>query len=99
MAKIGTFTQTETGYTGTIHSMTLNVPCTFEAVTGDGNDKAPDYRIIDEAGVDVGAAWCKTNKDEKPYLAVKLEDPTLPRPIFANLVDQDGVFSLIWVRQ
>ncbi len=100
MANIGTFTQTDTGYAGTIHSMTLNVPCTFEAVLDNvENDKAPDFRIIGEAGADLGAAWRKVNREKNAYLAVKLEDPTLPGPIFANLVDQDGVFTLIWVRQ
>ncbi len=98
MANIGTFTQTATGYSGNIHSMTLNVPCTFEEVESDDNDKAPDFRLVNDQGVDLGAAWRKTNKDDKPYLAVKLEDPTLPAPIYANLVEQDDGHTLIWVR-
>lgn len=98
MANIGTFTETETGYQGTIRTLTLNVPCTLEAVENGDNEKAPDYRVMDTAGVDLGAGWRKTNKDDKAYVAIKLEDPTLTAPIFANLVEQDGVFTLIWVR-
>lgn len=99
MANIGEFTQTETGFTGTIRSLTLNVPCTFEQIDKTDNEKAPDYRIFNDQGVDLGAAWCKTNKEDNPYIAVKLEDPILPEPIYANLVEQDGSHALIWVRQ
>ncbi len=99
MANIGTFTETDTGFEGVIRSMTLDVKCRFEAIAGSDNDKAPSWRIIRDDGVDLGAAWRKTNKDKKAYVAVKLDDPVLPATIFANLVDQDGVLTLIWVRQ
>lgn len=98
MATIGTFTQTETGYEGTISTLTLRVACRLEAVENTGNDKAPDYRIVNEAGVDIGAAWRRTSKEDRPYMAVKLDDPALPGPVFASLVEQDGGHTLIWTR-
>ena len=61
---------------------------------------APAYRLY--AGeVELGAAWAKTAKESgRKYHQVRLDDPSFPAPIFANLVeDQDsGSFALIWNR-
>ena len=32
------------------------------------------------------------------YHVVKLDDPSFPAPIFANLVEVDGGYALVWSR-
>ena len=43
MATIGTFTKTETGFTGTIKTFQLKTKATLVAADG-GSDTSPDYR-------------------------------------------------------
>ena len=98
MAQIGTFTATENGsFTGTIRTLTLNAKAAVRPVEKD-HDKAPDYRVF--AGtVELGAAWKKTSREDRPYLSVKLDDPSLPAPIYASLVESEGgEHRLIWSR-
>jgi uncharacterized protein (DUF736 family) len=98
MAQIGTFTRSENGsFSGTIRTLTLNVKATLRPSEKD-NDKAPDYRIFAGA-IECGAAWKKTSRDDREYLSVKLDDPSLPAPIYASLVEGDtGEHRLIWSR-
>ncbi|MET3262836.1 uncharacterized protein (DUF736 family) [Bradyrhizobium japonicum] len=100
MATIGTFTASDTGYTGSIKTLTLNIKAKLVAAEKD-NDKAPDYRIFAGA-TEFGAAWKKTARDsEREYLSLKLDDPSFPAPIYASLVKVEGEegFSLIWSRR
>lgn len=99
MAQIGTFTRNDTGeYSGTIRTLTLNVKATIRPVEHD-NDKAPDHRIFAGA-VEIGAGWSKAARTTGAlYLSVKLDDPSLPAPIHAQLVQgDDGEHKLIWSR-
>jgi uncharacterized protein (DUF736 family) len=100
MATIGTFTATDNGFVGSIRTLTLNIRARFAASEKE-NDKGPDYRIF--AGVTVfGAAWKKMARDtDREYLAVKLDDPSFPAPIYASLVKLEGDedFTLIWSRR
>jgi hypothetical protein len=45
MATIGTFTKSETGFAGSVKTLTLNVKAKFTAAETE-NDKAPDYRVF-----------------------------------------------------
>jgi uncharacterized protein (DUF736 family) len=56
MAQIGSFTASDTGYVGSIKTLTLNLKAKLVANSESGNDKAPDYRIFAGA-VECGAAW------------------------------------------
>ena len=50
---------------------------------------------------DIGAAWRIANPaTEKSYLRVRLDDPALPHPIWAALIEPfpGGVNLLIWRR-
>jgi len=99
MAQIGSFTRDETGvYTGTIRTLTLNVKATVRPVDRD-HDKAPDHRVFAGA-VEIGAGWTRAAKESgAEYLSVKLDDPSLPAPIYATLVQgDDGSNKLIWSR-
>ncbi len=60
--------------------------------------QGPDFRIF--AGrAEIGAAWKKTSNEGRDYLSVKLDDPSLPAPILANLFEMEGgEFELIWSR-
>ncbi len=61
------------------------------------NEKAPALRVL--AGtVEIGAAWKRTSKDNTVYHSVKLDDPSFPAPIFANLVEVEGGYALVWSR-
>lgn len=98
MAQIGTFTQAENGtFTGTIKTLTLNVKASIRPSDND-NEKAPDYRVL-AGSVEFGAAWKRTSREGRDYLSMKLDDPSFPAPIKANLVEgEDGTHSLIWSR-
>ena len=98
MATIGTFTKSDAGdYNGAIKTLTLNVKQATLRKAEKDNDKAPDFRIF--AGqTEFGAAWKKTSRENRDYLSVKLDDPSLPAPIYASLVDADEGYSLIWSR-
>ena len=99
MATIGTFTKSEDGsLAGSIKTLTLNVKTAQFRPAPKDNDKAPDYRIF-AGSTEFGAAWKKTSRENSDYLSVKLDDPSFPAPIFANLVDADDGYSLIWSRR
>jgi uncharacterized protein (DUF736 family) len=99
MAQIGSFTRDESGvFTGTIRTLTLNVKATLKPSPKD-NDKAPDYRVTANGGVEFGAGWSKSSREDRPYVSVKLDDPSFPAPIYATLVEgENGAHNLIWSR-
>lgn len=99
MATIGTFSRTESGFTGSVKTLTLNVKSVkFIPAEGD-NEKGPDYRVL--AGTtEFGAAWKKRSDKGNDYLSVKLDDPSFPAPIYASLVEVEGEdLALIWSRR
>ena len=62
------------------------------------SDKAPDLRVL-VSGVEIGAAWRRTSKEDRTYHSVKLDDPSFTAPIYANLFEgDDGEYALIWSR-
>ncbi|MBU1376138.1 MAG: DUF736 domain-containing protein [Alphaproteobacteria bacterium] len=98
MATIGTFTKSADGsYSGSIKTLTLNVKAAQLRAVDKENDKAPDFRIF-AGGTEFGAAWKKTSREDRDYLSVKLDDPSFPAPIYANLVDAEDGYSLVWSR-
>jgi uncharacterized protein (DUF736 family) len=97
MATIGTFTMKDGKFTGKVHTLTINAGVTFLPNTNDNPD-APAFRLF-TGKMEVGAAWEKIAESGRTYYAVKLDDPSFPAPIYANLVgNEDGTFSLIWSR-
>ena len=98
MSTIGNFTVSGNGFTGTVRTLTLNVK--VRIVPSDkGSEHAPDYRIVALAGLEIGAAWKKVSKADRPYLSVTLDDPSFPATIYARLVEgEDGTHNLIWTR-
>lgn len=87
--KIGQITKTENGFTGTLRTLTVKAEIKLVANDTD-NEKAPDFRVTAN-GVEVGAAWEKTSKNDKPYLSVKLDDPAFAAPVYAVAsIPEDG---------
>ena len=110
MANIGAFTKRGDTFVGAIQTLTLDVELEIRK-TQRKSDNAPDFRIYargtakgpNGTDTEVGAAWQKTSKDERDYLSLKLDDPALPAPIFATLVEDQSVsdgsrFTVIWTR-
>jgi uncharacterized protein (DUF736 family) len=98
MSTIGNFTASGNGFTGTVRTLTLNVK--VKIVPNDKeSENAPDYRIVAGSAFDIGAAWKKVSKADRPYLSVTLDDPSFPATIYARLVEaEDGAHNLIWSR-
>jgi uncharacterized protein (DUF736 family) len=97
MANIGNFTAQKDSFTGTVRTLTLNVKVKI-VPNNKESENAPDYRIV--AGTyEIGAAWKKVSKADRPYLSATLDDPSFPATIYARLVEaEDGVHNLIWSR-
>jgi uncharacterized protein (DUF736 family) len=99
MANIGIFTSNGNGYVGTVRTLTLNVKVKLVPNTDKDRDNAPDFRILAGTGYEIGAAWKKTSRADKPYLSVTLDDPSFPATIYARLVQGEGEsHDLIWSR-
>lgn len=97
MAHIGTFTEQNNSYSGTVRTLTLNVKIKIVPNSKEKGN-APDYRILVD-NFEIGAAWKKVSKADLPYLSVTLDDPSFPAIIYASLVEADpGVYNLIWSR-
>lgn len=98
MATIGTFTSSETGFTGSIRTLALNVKARIARIENP-SDKGPQFRVY-AGSVELGAAWQKTSGEGRDYLSVKLDDPSFSAPIYATLTEVDGEDShhLIWSR-
>lgn len=100
MANIGSFKKAGEGFEGEIVTLALqarNVRLVPE--TNRSNDNAPNYRVY-LGRVELGACWQKRSSEGRDYLSLKLDDPSFPAPIFANLfADDDGEsHTLIWTR-
>ena len=99
MANIGTFTKAEDGtLSGFIKTLQLNTKAKFSPLEATSNG-GPDFRIF-AGNVEIGAAWKRMSQQDRPYISVKLDDPSFNAPIYANLFnDEDGEsFTLIWSR-
>ena len=98
MAQIGTFTRGEDGvFAGTIKTLAFNIKARLVPADESTNDKAPDLRVL-VGNVEIGAAWRRTSKENTEYHSVKLDDPSFPAPIYANLVAVDDGYALVWSR-
>lgn len=99
MAKIGSFKKISGELRGQI--VTLSVQAKSVRIVADeqASGNAPSHRVfVGEA--EVGAAWSKRTQDDRPYLSVKLDDPSFVAPIFAQLfAADDEEYDLVWTRQ
>jgi uncharacterized protein (DUF736 family) len=96
MAIIGIFTKTSDGYQGTLTTLTTKAKLTLTPVEKTG-EKSPDFRVYAGAA-DIGAAWAVKSKDDKPYLSVRLDDPSFSAAINARLFENEQGHILVWNR-
>lgn len=98
MANIGTFSKSDDGFTGVINTLSVSTKAKLIAVEADGKN-SPNFRVY-AGNAELGAAWNKKSQAERPYISVKLDDPSLPAPIHASLHEgEDGQYNLIWTRR
>jgi len=105
MATIGTFTPAPNGgFTGAVKTLTLNVKVRIVPVAGK-KDKGPDFRLLGPNDIELGAGWTKAAKESgRTYHAFRIDDPSFPQPVFANLIDagtepgKPATHALIWSR-
>ena len=98
MANIGNFTRDGDSFSGAITTLALKAKATIQP-NSKTNDLAPDYRVY-AGGAEIGAAWAKTSQgDHRPYLSVKLDDPSFPGAIYCRLIElENGQHRLLWSR-
>src|ERR1700733_5078503 len=103
---IGKFVQQDDSYNGSIFGLGFaGRDVTFSPVPAKlGN--GPDFVVLttpwegDAGEFELGAAWRKTSRKDKPYLSVKLDSPALVAPINCALTKQpDGSHALVWNRK
>ena len=79
MAIIGTFTRNDNGLQGTVKTLTLKAKVRFVPLVKT-SDASPDFRIIADTNVELGAAWKKVSKKGNAFTSVKLDDPSFAKP-------------------
>ncbi|MFJ7440864.1 DUF736 domain-containing protein [Methylorubrum thiocyanatum] len=99
MATIGTFTRTENGFTGDITTLTIQAKKVAIVEESRGGENAPTHRIF-FGKAEIGAGWARRSNEGRDYISLKIDDPSLPAPLFAGLfAEEDGpTFSVIWSR-
>lgn len=100
MTIIGSFKKSGTEYVGEIS--TLNVQTKNIRIIPEENrlnEITPSHRVY-LGKSEIGAGWTKRSAENREYLSVKLDDPSLVAPIYANLFDNEGSdsLSLVWSR-
>jgi uncharacterized protein (DUF736 family) len=94
---IGRFEKDESGFRGSIKTLTIDLnPVRFVR-----RDKGADYALQGPDNSALGAAWRKAG-EWGDYLSVKLDCPSLLAPINATMkltADSDGFYRLNWQRR
>lgn len=82
-------------YVGMIDTLNGSIATTIHP-----QERGPDYPVSSaESTGEFGAAWKRTNRERKPYLAVRLDSPFLAATVNAALIEQDdGTHVLVWSR-
>ena len=100
MANIGTFKKAGNDYHGEIVTLTLQTNnVRIVSVPNQPNENAPSHRVY-VGRAEVGGGWPRQSAEGRDYLSIKIDDPSLSKPIYASLfADDDGdTFSLVWNR-
>lgn len=103
MPQIGQFIRNPSGLSGRLRTACLDIELSLIPVEPSDTENTPDYRIhLDsDDGPEIGAGWTRTGERAGEYIAVVIDDPTLPQPIRANLFREDAngrAWSLHWSR-
>ncbi len=104
MSQIGEFARTTDGYSGRLHTLTLDIALHLVPAEPSEAENAPDYRVhigAEGDGPEVGAGWKRTGERAGAYVSLILDDPSFTQPIRANLFQSsrdDGAYHLLWNR-
>ncbi len=101
MSRIGTFTFSNEQFTGSVQTLNLNIKCRIAPVADKRTDDSPDYRVVAGNGYELGVAWAKVSRADRGYLSIAIDDPSLPAPIYARLIESGatpGEHDLLWSR-
>lgn len=97
MANIGTFTRQGEDLVGEIRTLTLKAKASIKPVAKSG-EQAPDHRVFSN-GVEIGAGWSMISKtSNKPYVKIKLDDPSFAAAIYCRLIETPEGQVLVWSR-
>jgi uncharacterized protein (DUF736 family) len=96
MAVIGTFQHYKGRYLGSVRTLTIDAK--VEIVPSELTGEREPQHLVMAGTAQVGAGWNRTTGDGREYISIKLDDPSLPAPIFANLVPKGDLHHLIWAR-
>ena len=101
--QLGIFTKkSEDGtFEGRIETLSFTADIKFLPAKEKTNEKAPDFQIISvNTEFEIGAAWHEmSERTNKPYLSVKIDDPAFAYPIWAALnLNEAGEYALNWTR-
>ena len=77
MAQIGQFTRDKSGFTGRIHTLTVDRDLILVPAESSDAENAPDYRIHlgDADGPEIGAGWKRTGEKAGDYVSLVIDDP------------------------
>jgi uncharacterized protein (DUF736 family) len=96
MPTIGFFSHQGDIYYGNI--LTLGLSAKVKIVpSGLEGKKSPQHLVL-VGEAQVGAGWNRKNREGGSYVSVKIDDPSFPAPVFANLIACGDVYHLIWRR-
>ena len=71
---IGSFTATETGFTGKLDTLAIKASVTFERNKDKEKDSHPDFAVL-SGGKEIGVAW-ERGDDRGHYISVSFEEPS-----------------------
>lgn len=99
MADLGSFTRTETGFTGRFETLGIDAPLTFVSAKPSDADNAPAYRILlgGEDGRDIGAGWSHVGEKAGEFVSIEIYSPLfgwLRANLFRDSDDDDTAWSL-----
>jgi uncharacterized protein (DUF736 family) len=100
---IGMFTPAkEGGWIGFIRTLTIDAKVRLVPNDDRSYENAPDFRVF-VGNCRIGDAWEATSQGENPrdYLHVRLDDPSLPKPVVAALFPSENGdrATLVWNRR
>jgi uncharacterized protein (DUF736 family) len=100
MSIIANMKKQENGsFEGKLKTATLNLHLKLQPIgDAEANDNKPDFRAK-IGSFEAGAGWNKISDNQNPYISVQIDAPEFPNPIYANLVQKDDQYILIWSRQ
>ncbi len=99
MAKIGSFKQVSGEFRGQITTLMLQAPSVRIIADEQATGNAPSHRVYIGESIEIGAGWSKRTNDDRPYLSLKLDDPSFVAPIFAQLFEgENSEHDLFWNR-